>query len=113
MVKEVKLKVPGSMAVRYQILELASGSPMICMAAALGVCWSGHGAPGVRWKTGHAAEYGAAVLDWLMARKWTIERINAEGSEACGLISDSLPTDDDEKEALGNSEGPEDSESTS
>lgn len=106
MAAKLKLKVPGQMSVRYQILELAQGSPLICCAAALGVCWKSPKAPRVRWKTGNAAEYGAKVLDHLMERGMSIDQISEEGSRACGMIADSLPSGEDEQEALGNSEAP-------
>jgi hypothetical protein len=100
--KLVKLKAPSSMAVKYQIMELATGSPMICCAAALGVCWSDVKAPRVRWKTGHAAEYGAQVLDFLLGRGMGIDAVSEAGSRACGLITESLPSAEEEEAALGN-----------
>ena len=110
--KEIKLKPPGSMAVRVQIAELLSGSPSIAGAAALGVCWRSGGAPRVRFRTGQAAKYGADVYDWLLDNGMSWARLNVLSVEAIGLISASLPTDDDEDAALGNSEDQEGSAST-
>ena len=100
--KPLKLAAPSSMAVKYQIMELATGSPMICCAAALGVCWRGPKAPRVRWQTGKAAEYGAAVLDHLLDRGMKIDQLSDEGSRACSLITESLPTGEEEEAELGN-----------
>ena len=111
--KEIKLKAPSSMAVRVQIAELLSGSPSIAGAAALGVCWRGAGAPGVRWKTGKAADYGTAVFDKLLESGMSWSRLNELAVEAVGLISAGLPTDEEEATAMGNSEAPEGSASTS
>ena len=103
MAAKLKLKAPGQMSVRYQVLELATGSPLVCCAAALGVCWQSPKPPRVRWKTGHAADYGAAVLDHLIERGMAIDQISEEGARACGMIADSLPSGEAEEEALGNS----------
>ena len=80
--KEIKLTAPSSMAVRVQIAELLSGSPSIAGAAALGVCWRGAGAPGVRWKTGKAADYGTAVFDKLLDSGMSWSRLNELAVEA-------------------------------
>jgi len=96
-----KLRAPSSMAVRMQVLELFAGSSVIASAAALGVCWKGQGAPRARWRTGGAAEYGAAVIDYFDGlvdpdtfQEWLLEAVE--------VLSASMPSADEHEEAAGN-----------
>ena len=110
--KDPVLKLPSSMAVRMQVMEILSASPTIAGAAALGVCWRGAGAPGVRFRPGKASEYGAGVIDYFTERGMSLQRLNELSVQAISTIVAGIPSGVEEEDALENSEAPEGSEST-
>ena len=52
------------------------------------------------------------MLEYLIGKGMGFEAFCELGIQAVAVIGDSLPTSEEEKTAMGNSEDPEDSEST-
>ena len=87
----VKLRRPGSHAVRVEVLLLCEDSTVRSCGAALGVCWVGKRRP----RTSLAAckentrIYGGKVFDELMERGWTEADIFTIGLQALEVLSGS------------------------
>ena len=104
---ELVLVLPSSYCERIDLLTaLQDGLPHHRIAAAaLGLCW-----PRVRRKipyVGKVADYGAKVLDALLAEGATLEQIYEHGAKAIALIADApLPSAAGVEAAAGNSDAP-------
>ena len=85
----VRLRRPGSHAVRVEVLLLCEDSTVRSCGAALGVCWVGKRRP----RTSFAAckentrIYGGKVFDELIDRGWTEADIFTIGLQALEVLS--------------------------
>lgn len=99
-----RLEIPGSMAIRMDVVMLFESNQHRALAAALGVCWRGEGRPSTPWKATDPAEYGGRIIDELAARGVGYNDIMAGGVKAYTLIAKSLVDGEAVDEALGNSD---------
>jgi hypothetical protein len=106
--REVTLALPGSMAIRYDIVGAGSSNAQRALWAALGVCWTAGtsaGAPSARLSR-HQYDpmaYGGAVFDELVSRGATPSQLLTAGRVAYDLLSANLVDESEVEEALGNS----------
>ena len=107
---QADLRLPPSFASRYDVVAAIEANPYRAMAAALGLCWHGHGRiTSAKWTGGKVLDYGGAVIDELMGRGISYAEVAVAGARALDMIVESLPKAEEVKEALGNSEAPEES----
>lgn len=83
--KPITLVMPSSYAMRYVIVRAAGDNTPLAFAAALGACGIGR-----RHKIAYKndpLDYGAQVIDALIASKLTIEDIQEAGATAWNFIA--------------------------
>lgn len=105
--RTVRLEVPASYSTRSDIAFYGDeGNPRRLMAAALGVCLRGPGRVPVRYAA-HGCDpmrYGGAVLDALVERGVPESEIWPLARDAFALVVNSVVSQQEVKEAEGNSE---------
>jgi hypothetical protein len=89
----VRLVLPDSHAVRYELVGAGDANPFRAVAACLGVCWQGKGHPGGKYADSgfNPLVYGGKVIDELCGeRRIGPDEVSAAGAVAYRLIRDSL-----------------------
>ena len=106
---EVRLGLPKSYSVCFDVVVAAGQNTLRAFCAALGLCWQGKGRPRARYDASgyNALAYGGQVLDELVARGLTPGEVHAAGAIAFNLMAEQIITEDEVADAEGNSEAPE------
>ena len=89
---EIRLSLPDSLMLRYEVSHLLVSNFQRGICAALGICWRGTGRPKVSFAQcqHNMAVYGGHVFDELMSRGIEYEEILSAGGEAIKLIHGGL-----------------------
>mgnify|MGYP005989879085 CR=1 FL=1 len=104
----IKLQVPGSLAMRWDIAGASLDAPRRAMWASLAVCWRSLNPPKAKLaKHRHdVASFGAAVMDEMLARGHGFVELNEASLAAFQLTVNGLVTDDEVITAVGFTEAP-------
>ena len=97
---EIRLALPDSLMLRYEVSHLLVSNFQRGICAALGICWRGPGRPKVSFAhcQHNMAVYGGQVFDELMSRGIDYEEILSAGGEAIRLVHQGLVSSDEVEE---------------
>lgn len=104
---QVHLGVPGSFAVRHEIMAAAADHAVRACAAALAACWQGPDRPKASY-SGHkydVLKFGGAVIDELVGRGATMSQVLQAGTAALKLLAPTVVTEREVTERTGFSSG--------
>ena len=104
----VPLRIPESIASRFDVLTAGGANLNRAACAALAMAWTGPGRPKTR-KSHDVLDYGGRVMDELTGRGLKPVQVLVAGVVAFNLITNGLITEDEVDEEEGNSEAPGDS----
>lgn len=104
--RDVVLTVPKSYALRTEVWLAANENHIRGSMAALAMCWKGPGRPRTQYSRAgyNPLVFGAQVMDEMIDRGLTLQELMPAGAAAIQLVVGGLVTDEEVKEAEGNSE---------